>query len=189
MAQKIWNLTIGLSWLSLLNHSNNLKNNISGTHFPRWRDCHTIPDYITWATAALRKQSRKCQIRKYCTTQHARDQFLLGTDHTLATALSVQSPAQTNVIAKPKPLRKQDDWTSCEPLQNILWQYRWIKLLCQGGHCYATSPPTLVRLNIKAKNYFMYLPFYLNSVQAMVTSVMKKLKSNDVEHYDMCIKL
>lgn len=35
----------------------------------------------------------------------------------------------------------------------------------------------------------MYLPFYLNSVQAMVTSVMKKLKSNDVEHYDMCIKL
>lgn len=60
----------------------------------------------------------------------------------------------------------------------------------KGKHCYATSPPpTLVRLTIKAKNYVMYLLFYLNSVQAMVTSVMKKVKSNDVGHYDMCIKL
>lgn len=74
--------------------------------------------------AALRNQTRKCQICKYCTTQHARDQLLLVTDHTLATALAVQSPTTTNVIAKPKTLRKQDDRIYCEPLQNILWQYR-----------------------------------------------------------------
>lgn len=42
-------------------------------------------------------------------------------------------------------------------------------------HCYATfPPPTLVRLTIKAKHYFIYLLFYLNSVQVMVTSLMKK---------------
>lgn len=142
MEKKPCILIIGLSWLLVLNHSNIWK----AIHLALISlDEETVtPSLITslWATAVLRNQTIKCQIRKYSTTQHARDQLLLVTDYTLATALSVQSPAKTNVIAKPKRLRKQDDWTYCEHLQNIIWQYRWIKLLCQGEHCYATFPPS-----------------------------------------------
>lgn len=48
----------------------------------------------------------------------------------------------------------------------------------------------LVRLSIKAKKKFTYLLLYINSVQPMMTSVIKKWKvmTWDIRNTDVCIK-
>lgn len=113
---------MAVSWLSLLNHRNSFKNQCSWySGFNKHTGNHTTTDLTTWSKRGLKGTNQKAiRTLKYWTFQHRRDQVLLVTDHTLTTALSVQSPIKTNGIAEIPLIVKTNKKTRW---LNLLWTF------------------------------------------------------------------